>query len=338
MVDKELLFSLATFVVSLTLLFILRKLLLGWLRKLTQDYWEIVLKIIRFPSLLWVVLISLYLTLRLYPPSVIVHGAFLEKVFMSLLILSLTLFFANLTSELLRFYISKTSIRFPQTGIIFAIAKFLIVILGVISLLSFLGVPVVHFITTLGIGGLAISLAIQGTLSNFFSGLNIIASRQIEVGDFIKLENGEEGYVEDITWMNTVIRRRDNNLVIIPNSKLVNSIAINYHKPTSESNLIIPLSVSYFDDLEKVEKVTVKIAREIQKEIEGADPNFEPFIRYISFGDSGINFNVVLRVLDPDAQFIVRHQFIKRIKKAYEEEGIEIPFPVRRIYISDERS
>jgi len=338
MVGKELLLSLATFTVSLTLLFILRKLLLGWLRKLTQDYFGIVLKIIRFPSLLWVVLISLYLTLRLYPPSAIVHGAFLEKVFMSLLILSLTLFFANLTSELLNFYLSKTSIRFPQTGIIFAIIKFLVIVLGIITLLSFWGVPVVHFVTTLGIGGLAISLALQGTLSNFFSGLNIIASRQIEVGDFVRLESGEEGYVQDITWMNTVIRRRDNNLVIIPNSKLVNSIAINYHKPSLESALVIPLSVSYSDDLEKVEEVTVRIAREIQKEIEGADPNFEPFIRYTSFGDSGINFNVVLRVLDPDAQFIVRHQFIKRIKKAYEEEGIEIPFPIRRIYISDERS
>ncbi len=336
MVGKELLLSLAIFIISLISLLILRKFLLELLRKLPQEHFGIVLQIASFPSLLWIVLTSLYLTLKLYPPFAISQGAFLEKAFISLLILSLTLFFANLVSELLRFYISKTSLKFPRTGIIFWLTKFLIIILGVITLLSFLGIPVIHFVTTLGIGGLAISLALQGTLSNFFSGLNIIASRQIEVGDLIKLENGEEGYVQDITWMNTVIRKRDGNAVIIPNSRLVNSVVINYHKPTSESNVIVPLSVSYSDDLEKVEELTLKVAKEVQESVDGADPNFEPFIRYTSFGDSGINFHVVLRVLDPEFQFIVRHHFIKRIKKAYKEEGIEIPYPTRKIYISDE--
>ncbi|AHE96897.1 hypothetical protein THERU_06620 [Thermocrinis ruber] len=133
------------------------------------------------------------------------------------------------------------------------IIKLFVFILGVITLLSYFGIQVAHFITTLGIAGLAVSLALQGTLSNIFSGLNLIASRQIEVGDFIRLENGEEGYVEDITWMNTVIRRRDNNLVVVPNSRLVNSIVINYGKPTPSMNITVSVVIPYSSDLEKAE-------------------------------------------------------------------------------------
>ena len=97
--------------------------------------------------------------------------------------------------------------------------------------------------------------------------------------------------------------------------------------------LVIPMGVSYSSDLEKVEEVTVRIAKEVQKSVQGADPNFEPFIRYSNFGDFSINFSVILRVLDPDAQFLVRHEFIKRIKREYEKEGIDIPFPIRKIYL-----
>ncbi len=322
-------------VLSSALLFA-RSFLFRLANKLSQDYLRSFVKIASFPSLLWVFLISLYLTLRFYPPLATNRADLLGKVLISLLILSITIFSANLVSEFLRFYLSRTSLRFPQTGIIFAIVRFLIIVLGVITLLSFLGIPVIHFITTLGIAGLAISLALQGTLSNFFSGLNLIASRQIEVGDFVRLENGEEGFVQDITWMNTVIRRRDNNLVIVPNSRLISSIVIDYHKPSASMNLTIPMGVAYSSDLEKVERITVEVAKEVQKNVQGADPEFEPFIRYTSFGDFSINFNVVLRVIDPDAQFLVRHDFIKRVKEAYEREGIEIPFPIRRVLVEHE--
>jgi small-conductance mechanosensitive channel len=138
------------------------------------------------------------------------------------------------------------------------IIKLVVFVLGVITLLSYLGIQVAHFITTLGIAGLAVSLALQGTLSNVFSGLNLIASRQIEVGDFVKLENGEEGYVEDITWMNTVIRRRDNNLVVVPNSRLVNSIVINYKKPTPSMNITVSVVIPYSSDLERAERLSLR--------------------------------------------------------------------------------
>jgi small-conductance mechanosensitive channel len=222
----------------------------------------------------------------------------------------------------LQVYISKANLKFPRTGIVFVIIKLAVFVLGVITLLSYFGIQVAHFITTLGIAGLAVSLALQGTLSNVFSGLNLIASRQIEVGDFVRLENGEEGYVEDITWMNTVVRRRDNNLVVVPNSRLVNSIVINYKKPTPSMNITVSIVIPYSSDLEKAERLALEVAREVQKTVEGADPSFEPFVRYNAFTEFGITLNITLRVLNPDSQFFIRHEFIKRLKKTYEREGI----------------
>jgi small-conductance mechanosensitive channel len=281
-----------------------------------------ILRVLRLPSLFWVIVISLYLTVELSPTKLLKYSSVIEKVLISLLILSITSFFSNILPELLHAYISNKNLKFPKTGIVFVIIKLVVFVLGVITVLSYLGIQITHFITTLGIAGLAVSLALQNTLSNVFSGLNLIASRQIEVGDFVRLENGEEGYVEDITWMNTVIRRLDNNLVVVPNSRLVNSIVINYKKPTPSMNIAVSIVIPYSSDLEKAEKLALEVAREVQKTVKGADQNFEPLVRYSAFTELGITLNIILRVLNPDSQFFIRHEFIKRLKKTYEREGI----------------
>jgi small-conductance mechanosensitive channel len=322
LVGRELLLNSLIFLGSLFVLLFARKLFFGFIKRSSHDYVVMLLQVIRLPSLFWAIVISLYLTIELSPTKLLKYSSVIEKVLISLLIFSITSFFSNLLPELLRVYISKTNLKFPRTGIVFVIIKLVVFILGVITVLSYLGIQVAHFITTLGIAGLAVSLALQGTLSNVFSGLNLIASRQIEVGDLVNLENGEEGYVEDITWMNTIIRRRDNNLVVVPNSRLVNSIVINYKKPTPLMNITVSVVIPYSSDLEKAERLALEVAREVQKTVEGADPSFEPSVRYSAFTELGITLNTTLRVLNPDDQFLIRHEFIKRLKKAYEREGI----------------
>ncbi len=322
MVRQELLLSGFIFLGSLLVLLLVRRLFFGFIKKSSHDYALILLRVLRLPSLFWAIVISLYLTVELSPTELLKYAAVIEKVLISLLILSITSFFSNLLPELLQVYISKTNLKFPTAGIVFVIIKLLVYILGILTVLSYLGIQVAHLITTLGIAGLAVSLALQGTLSNVFSGLNLIASRQIEVGDFVKLENGEEGYVEDITWMNTVIRSGANNLVVVPNSRLVNSIVINYKKPTPSMNITVSIVISYSSDLEKAERLALEVAREVQKTVKGADPSFEPSVRYNAFTDLGITLNITLRVLNPESQPFIRHEFIKRLKKTYEREGI----------------
>jgi len=306
-----------TLIFSLSLLLLLGiRCLLLYLAK--RSAFKSLHRILRVPSILWVLAVALYITL--YFSDMQRKYVFLtEKVVQGALILSLTFVLADIVVEVIRFYINRAYLSLPPMGLIFALVRSIIITLGFITLLSSLGIPVVHFITTLGVGALAVSLALQGTLSNFFSGLNILLSKQIKIGDFVRLESGEEGFVQDITWMNTVIRRLDNNTLVIPNSKLVNSILLNY-----KSLLItVSITVSYNSDLEKVEKETLKVAKEVQRSVKGADQNFEPSVRYQSFGDLGVTFNVMLKVVDPIYQSVLKHELIKRIKQAFYEQGIE---------------
>jgi small-conductance mechanosensitive channel len=306
-----------TLIFSLSLLLLLGiRCLLLYLAK--RSAFKSLHRILRVPSILWVLAVALYITL--YFSDMQRKYVFLtEKVIQGALILSLTFVLADIVVEVIRFYINRAYLSLPPMGLIFALVRSIIITLGFITLLSSLGIPVVHFITTLGVGALAVSLALQGTLSNFFSGLNILLSKQIKIGDFVRLESGEEGFVQDITWMNTVIRRLDNNTLVIPNSRLVNSILLNY-----KSLLItVSITVSYNSDLEKVEKETLKVAKEVQRSVKGADQNFEPSVRYQSFGDLGVTFNVILKVVDPIYQSVLKHELIKRIKQAFYEQGIE---------------
>ena len=99
----------------------------------------------------------------------------------------------------------------------------------------------------------------------------------------------------------------------------------------------MPIGVSYDSDLEKVERITLEIAREIMNEIPGGIPGYEPVLRYNSFADSSINFNVIMRAADFSNQFILKHEFIKRLHARYDKENIQIPFPVRTVYIKEEK-
>ena len=97
-------------------------------------------------------------------------------------------------------------------------------------------------------------------------------------------------------------------------------------------SLWVPCGVAYESDLEKVEKITLEVARKIQNTTDGAVKEFEPVFRYKEFGDSNINFITVLRIDDPMMRFAVRNEFIKMLKKNFDKEGIEISWPIRKIY------
>ena len=133
-------------------------------------------------------------------------------------------------------------------------------IIGGLVLLSGLGISVTPLLTALGVGGLAVALALQDTLSNFFAGIHLLMERPIRVGDFIRLESGQEGYVEDIGWRTTRIRMLPNNMVIVPNGKLAQSILTNYYLPEPRMAVLIPISVSYHADPDHIERVLVEEA------------------------------------------------------------------------------
>ncbi|HEX3955249.1 MAG TPA: mechanosensitive ion channel family protein [Trebonia sp.] len=208
-----------------------------------------------------------------------------------------------------------------------SITRVVVWTIGGLVLLSSLGVAITPLLTALGVGGLAVALALQDTLSNLFAGVHILTSRKVQPGDFIQLDNGMEGYVEDTNWRNTIIRQLPNNLIVVPNATVASSIVTNYHLPEHELSVTIPCGVSYASDLEHVERVAIDVGQEVMHEVKGGVPEHEPTVRYNTFGDFSICFNVGLRAADVSAQALIIHEFIKRLHSRYQREGIDNSSP-----------
>jgi small-conductance mechanosensitive channel len=203
--------------------------------------------------------------------------------------------------------------------------------LGLLVILNGLGLSITPMLTALGVGGLAVALALQEPLANFFAGVFITLAGQIRVGDYVKLDSGHEGYVADFGWRSTRLRMLPNNLVVVPNSRLAQAIVINHCLPSADLAVLVEVGVDYGSDLSRVERVVTQVGRAVMNDVPGAVPGFEPFIRYHTFADSSVNFTVILRAEEFVDQYLVKHEFIKRLHARFAEEGIVIPFPIRTI-------
>lgn len=224
----------------------------------------------------------------------------------------------------------------PQTikspTLIVNLARIAVGLLGVFIILQNLGIDITPLITGLGIAGLAVALALQDTLGNLFAGMQIILSRQVRQGDFVELSSGEEGWVTDVKGRNTTIDTfPDGNLVVVPNSVLANSIVKNYSFPKTALWISVMVGVAYDSDLEHVERVTGEVAAEVVDSVDGGVRGEESKILFREFGDSSINFEVRMLVTELRARGRIRHEFIKHLHRRYNQEGIEIPFPIRTV-------
>ena len=217
------------------------------------------------------------------------------------------------------------------------VTKIGLMVVGGMLILDNLGVSLTPLLTTLGIGSLAVAIALQDTLGNAFAGVHIKADRPIEVGQFIRLESGEDGIVERIGWRSTRVRMLPNKTAVVPNSKLVHSTIINYDLPDAELAVLVPVGVHYDSDLKKVEQVTCKVAKEVMETVPGGVQSFNPFIRYHTFNQSSIDFTVILRAQRFVDGFLIKHEFMKRLHERYQEEGIVIPFPIRTVYLKSDQ-
>jgi small-conductance mechanosensitive channel len=223
-----------------------------------------------------------------------------------------------------------------SSGIVQTAVRGVIILIALLIVLDTAGVSITPLVASLGVGSLAVALALQSPLANFFAGIQILADRPIEVGHYIRLESGEEGYVTKIGWRSTTIRALPNNLIVIPNSKLMDTIITNYYLPERELSILMQVGVHYNSDLEHVERVTCEVAKEVLQDVEGGKKDFSPFIRYHTFGDSSINFTVILRAQEFVNGYLIKHEFVKRLHKRFKQEGIVIPFPIRTLDIKRE--
>ena len=259
----------------------------------------------------------------------------LRNILSSLYILSLSIVLARIAAGMLVIRSEKDDSILPTTSILGNIAKAIIYVIGFIFILQTFGVAIAPLVTALGVGGIAVALALQPTLSNLFSGLQLIASGKINIGDFVQLEGGQKGFIRDITWRNTTIETAQNNVIVVPNSKMADSIIENFFLTDRKITFNVLVGVGYESDLEKVEKVSIEVAKEILANHSGGIKDFEPWVRFYNFGDSSIDLKVFLRVMEYADQFMITSEFIKALHKRYNKEGINIPFPIRTVYMKN---
>jgi small-conductance mechanosensitive channel len=260
--------------------------------------------------------------LRLEEP---VRG-FIERLLLAAIVLTVSVTIAQFAANMVRSIALARSGVARSASIFVLLTRGTIIGTGVMVLLQSIGISVAPLLTALGVGGLAVALALQDTLRNLFAGLQILASKKVQPGDFVRLDTGEEGYVEDINWRNTTVRQLSGNIVIVPNAHLADTVMTNYHQPVEETSVTVKVGVSYDSDLDEVERITLEVAREVQRTVEGAVPDFEPLIRYNGFGELRIEFSVILRASEATAQYLMVHEFIKRLHRRYRAENIEIPY------------
>ncbi len=215
------------------------------------------------------------------------------------------------------------------------IMPLLVYSLGFLMALSVLNIPISPILAGLGIGGLAVALAVQPTLANFFAGTYVVTEGELNVGDYIELQGGPSGYVVEVGWRSTKIRSMYNNLVIIPNSQMANSIVTNYYSPEPAMNVIVYCGVSYDSDLEVVESVVREASQELVTESEHAVDG-EPWFGFEEFGDSNISFWVFVQATDRLGSFYLTSDLVKVIHSRLTAEGIEINYPVRKLVFPSE--
>ena len=246
-------------------------------------------------------------------------------------VFSITRVLARTVDGVVTMYFERSDRNLPKTTLLNSILIGVIYAMGLLVILQYYGISIAPILTAAGVGGMAVALALQETLANIFSGLHLILSKQLRIGEYIRLGSGEEGRVTDITWrFTTIIPLGASNTIVIPNKTIAGANISNFSLPTLNINVSVPVGVAYDSDLATVERVTIETAKEVLARVDD-NPNAEPLVRYTDFGDSSINFVVILPSSLFDNQGIIKHEFIKALTDRYRAEGIDIPYPIQTI-------
>ncbi len=271
-------------------------------------------------------------------PTAVAEGT--DRVLAAALIASLTLLALSLLDGALRLYAERVAALRPIGGIVERIGQLTIIIVGGLLVLTSLAPDfnIAPLLTGLGVAGLATALALQDTLANFFAGLYLLADRPLHVDDYVKLDDGNEGYVLDVGWRSTRIRTLANSVVVIPNQKLAQSVVVNYSLPEKRLALVLPVSVGYDCAPDVVERVLLAVAGEAAGEVEGLLAEPAPSVRLIpGFGEYALHYSLICHVREFADQYNVQHELRKRILARFQQEGIRIPIPVHVVQLVGEQ-
>src|SRR5262245_2796429 len=290
---------------------------------------------IRLPSILWSIVFGIWVSNEVVrqteklPPRVSQQiGVVLEIA----VILSVTITVANILTTLVQGVSERRALGGAVTGLGQSVTRGVVYITGLLVLLSALGIQIAPILTALGVGGLAVALALQDTLSNLFAGVHLLADKPIRVGDYVKVADNVEGHVVDIGWRSTRVRMLQNVVVTIPSTRVAESTITNYDMPESRVAVPIRIPVDYGADPELVERILVEESTRAVSEVPGMLGEPAPSVRLIpGFGEFSLDFTLMVHVRSFTDRFLVQHDLRKRVLRRLAAEGIRIPVQVRGI-------
>ncbi len=295
----------------------------------------------RMPLTIGIVLLGGYLALRL---SLELDGSAQELVDTAFVLVAVVLgvvALASAVSNALSWYIeniaplTRSNLDQRLFPLLRRFAVAAIYVLGGLIILDQLKINISPLIAGLGLGGLAVALALQPTLANLFAGSYVMTEGVITPGDYIEMENGISGYVLDVGWRSTRLRTWRNNLVVVPNSRFAETIITNYQEPVPAVNVYLTCGVSYDSDLFRVEQVCHEVMSELLEGDGRAVKEYGGWFGFDSFGESNVNFWLFLQARDRLASFEVQSLLMQRLHERLRQEGIVINYPVRALRLPD---
>ncbi|MGP8245958.1 MAG: mechanosensitive ion channel family protein [Bryobacteraceae bacterium] len=330
----------AVFLVTLAVCWVARRLLLralsAWTARTRSRGGEIMTEALSGPTVIWMLVLATHLAIESSDLPRVVSAVWAPRLLVALVVISFTMMMGRVTGQLVRHWGNQAQAILPVTTLTETLAQIAVIILGIVVLLGVEHVNITPLLTALGVGGLAVALALQDTLSNLFAGFYVAVSRQVRLGDYIKLSTGEEGYVVDISWRSTTIRALASNLIFVPNAKLSQANVTNYWLPDKRMGVSIQVNVALDCDVDQVERLLNEVGQQAAGQIPGlvADPPpsafFDPGV-----GDFAIGFTLGYQVEEFSQQYAVRNELRKRVLRRLRAEGIRIPYPTRTLYVEN---
>jgi len=305
---------------------------LRWAKTSDRPWDEIVLRELRGPLNAVLFLVSFSFGLQLTPAEFRNHPA-LPVATKLLLVVALVWMMNRTLTVVMKYWRPVKSINASTRSLILMLMRTVLFSLTLLVLLDILGVSITPFLASLGVGSIAVALALQDTLANFFSGVYILIDKPVRPGDSVKVEGTSvEGIVKEIGWRSTHIEASTGSVFVVPNSKLSSSILINYSFPGEDTGLVVTVGVGYESDLSHVEKVISEVAAEVMRQAPGGRTDFTPLVRFHTFNSSSIDLNVTLRVNGFPDIGLVRSEFVKAVHARFQKENITIPYPQQVVH------
>lgn len=297
---------------------------------------QLVIDSLRGPIILWALILGVHLATQ----NSEIPRRYLVYVPTTLTVLwvwSLTLATSGFVGNIVRFYGASVTGAKAVTSITQKLAQIAVLAVGITWLLKVVfDLSLTPILTTLGVGGLAVALALQDTLSNLFAGFYVSVSGLVRIGDYIRLNTNEEGYVSDINWRCTTIRTLGNNVIVIPNNKLGQAIYTNFSLPEPNMGLSVPVSVALTADIDQVEAVLLDETGKAAKEIPGILADSAPTVRFHpGQTDTALVFQININVSEFRDQFRVQSELRKRVLKRLRQEGIPLPTGSSTVIVRD---